>query len=112
MIVLELCTAFESRFLKLLDRRLASHFFAPSVLHSLGRFWTDYLHPAHHLLCVEYAGGLAMISKQHLTSRDSNDVSDAIQLAHINSESCWCDPILEFDEDGNQSLIHNEVTWN
>ncbi len=53
-----------------------------------------------------------MIAKQHLTSRDGNDVSDAIQLAHINSESCWCDPILEFDEDGNQSLTHNEVTWN
>jgi len=53
-----------------------------------------------------------MISKQHLTSPHNSDVSEPIQLAHINSELCWCDPILEFDEDGNQSLTHNEVTWN
>ncbi len=53
-----------------------------------------------------------MILKQHLTSPDSAEAPDDIQLAHINSELCWCDPILEFDEDGNQSLTHNEVTWN
>lgn len=53
-----------------------------------------------------------MISKQHLTSPDIIEASGDIQLAHINSELCWCDPILEFDEDGNQSLTHNEVTWN
>ena len=53
-----------------------------------------------------------MTSKQHLTSAHGSEVPDAIELAHINSELCWCDPILEFDEDGNQSLTHNEVTWN
>ena len=53
-----------------------------------------------------------MISKQQPASRDPSDFSDAIQLAHINSESCWCDPIVDFDEDGNESLTHKEVTWN
>ena len=67
---------------------------------------------AHHLLNGLNAGGTTMISKQHLTSPDTIEASDDIQLAHINSELCWCDPILEFDEDGNQSLTHNEVTWN
>ncbi len=52
-----------------------------------------------------------MTSKQHLTALGS-EAPDAIELAHINSEFCWCDPILEFDEDGNQCLTHNEVTWN
>jgi hypothetical protein len=59
-----------------------------------------------------YAGGTAMISKQHLISPDSTEAPEDMQLAHINSELCWCDPILEFDEYGNQSLTHNEVTWN
>jgi hypothetical protein len=52
-----------------------------------------------------------MISKQ-LASPETSDVSDAAQLDHINSELCWCDPILDFDEEGNESLTHNEVTWN
>jgi hypothetical protein len=53
-----------------------------------------------------------MISKQHLTCPDGSEAPDAIQLAHIDSELCWCDPILNFDEDGNESLTHKEVTWN
>ena len=53
-----------------------------------------------------------MILKQPLTSAQSSEAPDAVQLAHINSELCWCDPILEFDEDGNQLLTHNEVMWN
>jgi hypothetical protein len=53
-----------------------------------------------------------MTSKQHLTSAHSSEGPDAIDLAHINSELCWCDPILDFDDDGNESLTHNEVTWN
>jgi len=53
-----------------------------------------------------------MISKQYPASRDPSDFSDASKLPHINSEACWCDPILDFDEDGNKSLTHKEVTWN
>jgi hypothetical protein len=68
--------------------------------------------PARPLLQDRTSGGTAMISKQHLNSPDSSESPGAIELAHIESELCWCDPILEFDEDGNQSLTHNEVTWN
>lgn len=50
--------------------------------------------------------------KQHLISPDSFQAPDYTQLAHIDSEFCWCDPILEFDEVGNESLTHNDVTWN
>jgi len=53
-----------------------------------------------------------MISKQHLAFPNRSDSSDAVQVAHINSELCWCDPVLDFDEEGNESLTHNEVTWN
>lgn len=53
-----------------------------------------------------------MIAKQHPLSPDSFEAPDYTELAHIDSELCWCDPLLEFDEDGNQSLTHNQVTWN
>jgi hypothetical protein len=57
-------------------------------------------------------GGAAMIPKQHLISPDNSQAPDYKQLAHIDSELCWCDPILEFDEVGSESLTHNDVTWN
>src|SRR4030095_9396063 len=33
-------------------------------------------------------------------------------LPHIDSDWCWCDPIVEFSEDGNQLVVHKEVIWN
>jgi hypothetical protein len=38
------------------------------------------------------------------------DISDP--PAHIDSDSCWCDPHVEFNEDGDPRVIHKEVTWN
>lgn len=35
----------------------------------------------------------------------------ASQLAHINSDQCWCDPMVEVDESGREVVIHREVTW-
>ena len=53
-----------------------------------------------------------MIAK-HLISRSRlSEAPDGIQLAHIDSELCWCDPIIDFDEIGEQSVMHNDVTWN
>jgi hypothetical protein len=34
------------------------------------------------------------------------------ELLHFDSRSCWCDPIVEVDEDGHHVVIHREVTWN
>ena len=33
------------------------------------------------------------------------------QLAHVKSELCWCDPIVETDEYGRKVVMHKEVTW-
>jgi hypothetical protein len=33
-------------------------------------------------------------------------------IAHIDSDFCWCDPVVEFTEDGDLRLIHKDVTWN
>jgi hypothetical protein len=38
------------------------------------------------------------------------DISDP--PVHIDSDLCWCDPTVEFNADGDERVIHKEVTWN
>ena len=35
-----------------------------------------------------------------------------VGLTHLDSHLCWCDPIVEVDEDGEHVLLHRQVTWN
>jgi hypothetical protein len=36
-----------------------------------------------------------------------------IGLNHLDSDFCWCDPIVEIDdEDGGEVVLHRQVTWN
>ncbi len=36
----------------------------------------------------------------------------ADQPAHIASQLCWCDPVIEVDENGDDVVIHRQVIWN
>jgi hypothetical protein len=33
-------------------------------------------------------------------------------LPHIDANWCWCDPIVELNEDGDEIVIHKEIMWN
>lgn len=35
-----------------------------------------------------------------------------IGLNHLDSDFCWCDPILEIDDTGKEIVRHRQVTWN
>jgi hypothetical protein len=35
-----------------------------------------------------------------------------VGLTHVDSDFCWCDPIVEVDENGQESVVHREVRWN
>jgi hypothetical protein len=35
-----------------------------------------------------------------------------IGLKHLDSDFCWCDPVIEVDESGVESVLHRQVTWN
>jgi hypothetical protein len=35
-----------------------------------------------------------------------------VGLTHLDSDLCWCDPIVEVDENGEHVLVHRQVTWN
>ena len=52
-----------------------------------------------------------MFSNQQLVWRDSIWTEAANQLAHVESEFCWCDPIVEMDEYGETVVMHKHVTW-
>jgi hypothetical protein len=35
-----------------------------------------------------------------------------IGLDHLNSDFCWCDPIIDVDENGQEVVLHRQVMWN
>jgi hypothetical protein len=61
-------------------------------------------------------GGIMMRHERKLTLRDESGRLESLDISnplpHINSDLCWCDPIVEFNEYGDQRIIHMEVTWN
>jgi hypothetical protein len=54
-----------------------------------------------------------MTSFSHLMAWSEFSSSNvSIQLIHVDSEFCWCDPMVELDENSDGIVIHREVTWN
>jgi hypothetical protein len=35
-----------------------------------------------------------------------------IGLEHLDSDMCWCDPIIEIDDDAQKIVLHRQMTWN
>ena len=35
-----------------------------------------------------------------------------IDLNHLDSDFCWCDPIIQVDKNGREVVLHRQVTWN
>ena len=35
-----------------------------------------------------------------------------IGFNHVDSDVCWCEPIIETDEDGEKVVVHREIIWN
>ena len=54
---------------------------------------------------------ISMSLNQPLVWRNPIWKEVASQLAHVESELCWCDPIVEMDEYGQKVVMHKEVTW-
>jgi hypothetical protein len=38
-------------------------------------------------------------------------VERPIGLNHLDSDFCWCDPIIELDDNGEEVVLHRQVTW-
>lgn len=35
-----------------------------------------------------------------------------VGLNHLESRVCWCDPLIETDENGEEIVLDRHVTWN
>ena len=35
-----------------------------------------------------------------------------VGLKHLDSDFCWCDPMVEVDDEGQEVVLHRQVTWN
>jgi hypothetical protein len=55
---------------------------------------------------------MTMIVQRPWRSFDAGSAENSFVLRHMESELCWCDPIIRTDEDGEALVIHREVTWN
>jgi hypothetical protein len=51
-------------------------------------------------------GGTQMIANEY------SEVQPPAWLQHTHDEFCWCDPLVESDDDGEETVIHREVIWN
>ena len=49
---------------------------------------------------------------ENLNWRALLPVEMPVGLTHLDSDLCWCDPIVEVNEDGEHVLLHRQVTWN
>jgi len=39
-------------------------------------------------------------------------IEESAGLRHMDSDFCWCEPIVEMDENGEQMIVHREIVWN
>ena len=52
-----------------------------------------------------------MFLNQRLGQREPIEAKRANHLAHVESQFCWCDPVVEIDEYGQKIVVHIEMTW-
>ena len=50
-------------------------------------------------------------TKRSYERLERSDISPS-PLPHIDAVWCWCEPVIELKEEGDQFVIHKEVTWN
>ncbi len=66
--------------------------------------------PKRHSICVSEGEGDTEM--ENLNCSALVPVEMPVGLTHLDSDLCWCDPIVEVDEDGEHVLLHRQVTWN
>ena len=66
--------------------------------------------PKRYSVCVSEGEGDTEM--ENLNCSALVPVEMPVGLTHLDSDLCWCDPIVEVDENGEHVLLHRQVTWN
>jgi hypothetical protein len=66
--------------------------------------------PERYRVCVSEGEGDTEM--ENLNCPALLPVEMPVGLTHLDSDLCWCDPIVEVDDDGEHVLLHRQVTWN
>jgi hypothetical protein len=66
--------------------------------------------PKRYRVCV--SEGVGDTEMENLNCPALLRVVMPVGLTHLDPDLCWCDPIVEVDEDGEHVLLHRQVTWN
>jgi hypothetical protein len=53
-----------------------------------------------------------VFAKPLITARAGALVETPVALKHNDSVFCWCDPLVEVNDNGQEEVVHKEVTWN
>ena len=53
---------------------------------------------------------IVMFPNQWFRELEATETECANHLAHVESQFCWCDPIVEIDDYGQKVVVHIEVT--
>src|SRR6266550_4567527 len=66
--------------------------------------------PKRYRVCV--SKGVGDTEMDNLNYPAVVPIEMPVGLAHLDSDLCWCDPIIEVDEIGEEVVLHRQVTWN
>ena len=53
-----------------------------------------------------------LVNRTWFPSLEVTPVEMPVGLRHLDAELCWCDPLVEVDDEGREVLVHRQVTWN
>jgi len=53
-----------------------------------------------------------MFAEERRPSQEVTVVEMPVGLSHRKSGVCWCEPLIEVDEEEKVVLVHRQVTWN
>lgn len=65
--------------------------------------------PSWYTLCEAATTGEPMKTQRKPILRARADITEP--PPHIDSDLCWCDPIVQLYKNGDLRVLHKEVTW-
>jgi hypothetical protein len=70
------------------------------------------LHETREKAYVPRGGAYFVVPELHIAFPAMMPMKMPAGLNHFDSDLCWCDPITEVDQSGEEVVLHRQVSWN